>query len=382
MSLKINATSERLPRFDADCVVAGAGVVGLAIARALAIAGRDVLIVEAASAIGTGNSSRNSEVIHAGIYYPEGSSKAECCLAGKWALYDYLRSRNIGHRNCGKLIVATTEAELDRLDAIVEQGRSNGVDDLALLNRSEVVEIEPALNVTGAIHSPSTGIVDSHGLMVSLLGEAEDHGTRIAFQTQIVRGKALSDGRTELECAGSESCILTATTFINSAGLAATGVAASIDGFPEDAIPELFLAKGNYFTLSSRVPFDRLIYPVPIHGGLGVHLTLDLGGAARFGPDVEWVEQETYDVAEERGALFYDAIRTYWPDLEDDALHPAYSGIRPNLVGPGKSNTAADFQILGPAQHEVNGQVHLFGIESPGLTGCLEIARRVVKMAA
>ncbi|MEM7660790.1 MAG: NAD(P)/FAD-dependent oxidoreductase [Pseudomonadota bacterium] len=369
-----------LPRFEADCIVAGAGVIGLAIARALAMGGRDALIVEKASAIGTGASSRNSEVIHAGIYYPLGSLKAECCVAGKWALYEHLETRGIAHRRCGKLIVATDEDEREQLHTIAIGAAANGVDDLIFLSAEEVKELEPALSVTGAILSPSTGILDSHALMLSLLGEAEDHGARIAYGTQIVSGQTLSDGRTELVCSGNEPCIVTAQTFINAAGLGAVRLANAIEGLPDSHIPKLYLAKGNYFSLASRAPFERLIYPVPISGGLGVHLTLDLGGNARFGPDVEWVTEEDYDVKPERAAVFYDAIKSYWPSLKDGALHPDNAGIRPNLAGPGKNNAAVDFQILGPGTHGAPGQVHLFGIESPGLTACLEIARRVTDM--
>ncbi|MEO0882800.1 MAG: NAD(P)/FAD-dependent oxidoreductase [Pseudomonadota bacterium] len=370
-----------LPRFEADCVIAGAGVVGLAIARALAMAGREVLITEQALAIGTGTSARNSEVIHAGIYYPQGSLKAECCVAGKRALYAYLQSRGIGHQQCGKLIVATDTSEIERLDSIVAGAAANGVDDLSILDAAGAMALEPALEVDAAIHSPSTGILDSHGLMLSLLGEAEDHGASIALGTKIVRGQSLPDGRTELECQGKEPCIITAGTFVNSAGLNATALAGAIDGLDSRHIPALYLAKGNYFTLSAKAPFKQLIYPVPIRGGLGIHLTLDLGGSARFGPDVEWVTELDYAVDSRRADPFYHAVRRYWPGLEEGSLQPAYAGIRPNLAGPGKDNVAADFQILGPDTHGQPGQVHLFGIESPGLTACLEIARRVVTIS-
>jgi len=370
------------PRYSADCVIAGAGVVGLAIARALAMAGRDVLIIEDASAVGTGISSRNSEVIHAGIYYPKGSLKAACCVAGKWALYDYLKTRKIDHRRCGKLIVAADEDEAIRLRQIVNRAEGNGVADLRILERRDLLALEPTLNAGAAIHSPSTGILDSHALMLSLLGEAEDHGARVALGTKVAMGEARSDGQTELHCEGDDPCLVTARTFVNSAGLGAVKLARRMAGLRPEHVPDLYLAKGSYFTLAGHAPFSHLIYPVPVPGGLGVHLTLDLGGAARFGPDVEWVDTIDYTVAPDRAEQFYDAIRAYWPDLEDGALQPGYAGIRPKLAGPGENIVDPDFQILGPEDHGLPGQVHLFGIESPGLTACLEIARRVVETLA
>ena len=365
------------PCFDADIVVAGAGVVGLAIARGFAMAGREVLIIEAERAFGTVTSARNSEVIHAGIYYPKGSLKAECCTRGRRALYAYLRERNLPFRQCGKIIVATDEAEADELEGIAARAETNGVEEMRALSRQEMIQMEPALAGTAGLLSPTTGIVDSHAYMLSLLGEAEDHGAALALETRVEHGTCLPDGRTKLECSGKEPCTLTANVFINAAGLDAPALASRIEGLDQAHVPKAYLAKGSYFTLAGKAPFDRLIYPVPIKGGLGVHLTLDLGGQARFGPDVEWVAERDYKVDPARSDSFYSAIRKYWPDLKDNSLEPAYSGIRPKIAGPDDPN--ADFVISGPADHGSAGQVHLFGIESPGLTSSLALAERVAK---
>jgi len=364
------------PCFDADIVVAGAGVVGLAIARAFALSGRDVLLVEAANAIGTVTSARNSEVIHAGIYYPKGSLKALCCTDGRRKLYEYLRTRNLPYQQCGKIIVATDASEAAELSGIAGRAEANGVEDMKALDKADLQHLEPALRGEAGLLSATTGIIDSHAYMLSLLGEAEDHGAVLALGTEVERGECLPDGRTRLECAGDEPCTLMANVFINAAGLDAPAVAARIDGLDQTHVPRAYLAKGSYFTLAGRAPFERLIYPVPIKGGLGVHLTLDLGGQARFGPDVEWVEERNYEVDKARSDGFYAAIRKYWPDLQDGTLAPAYSGIRPKIVGPDEPN--ADFVISGPADHGSAGQVHLFGIESPGLTSSLALAERVV----
>ncbi len=368
-----------LPHFDVDCLVAGAGVVGLAVARELALAGREVMIVERERAIGQVTSARNSEVIHAGIYYPQGSLKARACVAGKHALYAYLDARGLAYRRCGKLIVAASPDEVGELEAIRAKAAANGVDDLVLLDGRTARAAEPALAAEAALHSPSTGIMDSHAFMVSLLGEAEDHGATLALETEISAGELLADGRTRLTCEGRDPCTVTARTFINAAGLRAPALASRIDGFPAAHVPKAFLAKGSYFTLPGRAPFSRLVYPVPVPGGLGVHLTLDLGGQARFGPDVEWVETEDYAVEISRAEGFYEAIRRYWPGLKDGALQPGYSGIRPKISGPGEPN--ADFVLSGPQAHGLEGQVHLFGIESPGLTSSLELARMVKEAA-
>lgn len=360
-----------------DCVVIGAGVVGLAVARALAQAGRDVVVLEAANAIGTGTSSRNSEVIHAGIYYAAGSLKARLCVQGKQALYAYCESHGVPHRRCGKLIVATREDQLPRLDGIRAQAAANGVHDLAPLDRAAVTALEPELSAVGALLSPSTGIVDSHALMLALQGDAEAAGAMVAFATPVLGGRVVDDDAIELTVGGSEPGTWRAAAVVNSAGLQAQQVAASLAGFPAAHVPPTFYAKGNYFTLSGRARFRHLVYPVPEAAGLGVHLTLDLQGQARFGPDVQWVPQIDYPVDPARGAAFYAEVRKYWPALPEGALQPGYAGIRPKLGGPG--SPAHDFRIDGPAVHGVPGLVNLFGIESPGLTSCLAIADEVVR---
>lgn len=352
-------------------------MVGLAVARSLARRGREVVVVEAEPAIGMGTSSRNSEVIHAGLYYPKGSLKARLCVEGKQALYAYCAERGIEHRNCGKLIVATTEQQLPALDDAIAKGRANGVDDLRLLSGAEARAMEPALACVAAVLSPSTGIIDSHGFMLALQGEAEDHGAVIAFSSPVLGG-SVADGRLALEIGGAEPTSLSAAMVVNSAGLTAQRLAASLDGLPAEAIPPTYYAKGNYFTLAGRAPFGRLVYPVPEPGGLGVHLTLDLGGQARFGPDVEWIAEPDYHVDPRRSEKFYAAIRSYWPALPDGALQPGYAGIRPKL-GPA-GTAAADFVIQGPDGHGIPGLVNLYGIESPGLTSALAIGELVADM--
>ena len=361
-----------------ECVVIGAGVVGLAIGRALARAGREVLVLEAAAAPGTGASARSSAVIHAGIHYPRGSAKARLCVAGRRLLYDYCAAHGIAHRRCGKLIVATAAAERPQLAAIESSARANGVTDLRWLEAAEVRQWEPALACVAALHSPSTGIVDSYGLMRSLVGEIERFGGAIACRTPLQRG-AFDGGRLRLEAGeGVDALELEAAVVINSAGLDAHAVARRL-GVPEQAIPPLQFAKGTYFSLQGHAPFSRLIYPVPEPGGLGVHLTLDLGGRARFGPDVEWVEHIDYTVDPARAARFQTAIRRYWPGLPEGALQPAYCGIRPKLSGPGQP--PADFVIQGPEIHGIAGLINLYGIESPGLTAALAIAEVVAAEA-
>ncbi len=358
-----------------QCVVAGAGVVGLAIARHMARAGYEVVVLEAEGAIGTGTSSRNSEVIHAGIYYPTGSERAALCVAGRDMLYRFCAERGIEHRRTGKLIVATDPGQNPRLDAIAAQAAANGVDDLRRLTAAEARALEPELSCTAALLSPSTGIIDSHGLMLALQGEAEEHGAAIAFHSPLTAARITDDGIV-LEVGGAEPSTLQTGILINAAGHGAWGVARATQGLPEGRVPPRHLAKGNYFALGQgRSPFSRLVYPVPEDGGLGVHLTLDLGGQARFGPDVQWCDSLEYTVDPARGERFYDSIRRYWPGLPDGALVPAYCGIRPKLTGPGQP--AADFVIQGPADHGIPGLVNLFGIESPGLTACLAFAARV-----
>ena len=367
-----------------DCLVIGAGVVGLAVARALARAGREVVIVEAAQTIGTGTSSRNSEVIHAGIYYPQGSRKAALCVAGNRALYAYCAERGVAHRRCGKLIVATAEAQVAELQAIEARAIANGVTDLRWLSAAEAQAIEPAVRCVRALFSPSTGIVDSHGLMLALLGEAEQHGAMLALNSPVLSGRVTSEGivirtetRSDTDGDKDGGMELLASHVINSAGLQAQAVAASIEGFPAAQVPPCFYAKGNYYSLAGRSPFSRLVYPVPEPGGLGVHVTLDLAGQARFGPDVEWVNEIDYRVDPARAQRFYAAVRAYWPELPDDALLPAYSGIRPKLGPAGSPESSADFRIEDASVHGVPGLVQLFGIESPGLTSALVIGETV-----
>jgi L-2-hydroxyglutarate oxidase LhgO len=362
-----------------DAVVIGAGVVGLAVARALALAGREIVVLEAADGIGTETSSRNSEVIHAGIYYPPGSLKARFCVAGKIALYAYCAERGIPHRNCGKLLVATDEKQRPKLDAIKAQADANGVADLRLLSAAEARAMEPELRCIAAYYSPSTGIVDSHAFMLALQGDAEAHGAAIAFKSPLERGRVREQG-IMLEVGGAEPMQVLARTVVNSAGLHAQRVAASIQGFPPPHVPPTYYAKGNYYSLVGRSPFSRLVYPMPNEAGLGVHITIDLGGQARFGPDVEWIERIDYDVDPRRADSFYAAIRDYWPGLKDGQLAPGYAGIRPKIVGP--TGKAADFVVQGPREHGVSGLVNLFGIESPGLTAALAIADYVRDLLA
>ena len=361
-----------------ECIVAGAGVVGLAIGRSLALAGREVLILEKAEAFGTETSARNSEVIHAGIYYPRDSLMARFCVAGRKALYTYLEERGLPHRRCGKLIVATDAAELEKLAGIRERAAANGVDDLHLLGALQARTLEPALACSGALLSPSTGIIDSHAYMLSLLGDAEAQGATLVCNTPVTGGAITSAG-IEITTGGAEAITLRCRAFINAAGLGAPELARTIAGMPADHIPGTWWAKGNYFTLSGRSPFTRLIYPVPVPGGLGTHLTLDLAGQARFGPDVEWIDSIDYRVDPRRGDGFYAAIRRYWPDLPEDSLQPAYAGVRPKIVPPGAPGQ--DFRIEGPRDHGVPGLVNLFGIESPGLTASLAIADHVMALA-
>ncbi|PWC34782.1 NAD(P)/FAD-dependent oxidoreductase [Azospirillum sp. TSO35-2] len=362
-----------------ECVVVGAGVVGLAVARRLARAGREVILLEAAEAIGTGTSSRNSEVIHAGIYYPTGSLRARLCVPGRDALYDYCAAHGVEHRRIGKLIVATGPDQLPKLAAIRAQAAANGVTDLTEVDAATARAWEPNLRTVGALLSPSTGIIDSHGLMLALLGDAEEAGAMLALHSPLVRSHRTEAGF-ELEVGGAEPMRLACSTLVNAAGLGAWAVARGMEGFAAEHVPPRVLAKGNYYALAAgRSPFSRLVYPVPVEGGLGVHLTLDLAGQARFGPDVEWLGDVAgpidYAVDPARADAFYGAVRAYWPGLPDAALVPAYSGVRPKLSGPGQPQ--ADFLLQGPGTHGVDGLVNLFGIESPGLTSCLAIADAV-----
>jgi L-2-hydroxyglutarate oxidase LhgO len=359
-------------------LVIGAGVVGLAVARAAALAGHDVYVAEAAPAIGTGISSRNSEVIHAGIYYPTGSARARLCARGRRMLYEFCRSHGVPHRKCGKLIVATDDAELARLQPICAQGLANGVEGLALIDRAAAVRLEPALSCIAALLSPETGIVDSHAYMNALRGDLEDRGGRIAFNTPVER--LFSASRGWLVRFGGEAEPIRFDAVVNAAGLGAQAIGRATEGYPAARVPPLVLAKGNYFSFQGRPVFSRLVYPVPIPGGLGVHVTLDLAGRMRFGPDVEWVELENYDVDPARATAFYRRIRDYWPALPADSLKPDYAGIRPKITRPGEP--AADFVIDAPKDHGLAGLVQLFGIESPGLTSALSLAEEVVSYLA
>ena len=361
-----------------EVVVIGAGVVGLAAARALAQSGREVLVVEREPAFGSGVSSRNSEVVHAGLYYAPGSLKARLCAAGRDRLYAYCAERGVATRRCGKLVVATRAEELPQLAAIEARGRTAGVADLRRLSAAEAREMEPALACVGALWSPSSGIVDSHALMAALLGDAERAGALLALRTPFEGARRDGDGWV-VATGGDAPFEIGARWIVNAAALDAQAVAAAVAGFPREAIPRAWRAKGHYFALAGRAPFSRLVYPTPVDGGLGVHLTLDLGGQARFGPDVEWLADGAapdYAVDASRRAAFEASVRRYWPGLPEGALQPAYAGIRPKISGPGEP--AADFVVAGPAEHGCPGVVQLFGIESPGLTACLALADTVL----
>ena len=360
---------------DIECVVVGAGVVGLAVARALARTGREVILVEAGEGIGVGISSRNSQVIHAGIYYPTGSLKAQLCVEGKQRLYAFCDEYGVDYRRLGKLIVATVDSQREALQALFERAQRNGVDDLQWLDAAQARQLEPAVSCVAALWSPSTGIVDSHALMLALQADAEAWGTSIALHTPLLSARCIEPGFS-LQMGGAQPMTLSSRLLINCAGLQAPHVAKQIDGLEPRHVPQAYLCKGSYFALSGRAPFRHLVYPAPESAGLGIHMTLDLGGQARFGPDVEWVERLDYAVDPQRGEAFYQAVRRYWPALPDGSLQPAYSGIRPKINAA--TEPAADFVISGPADHGVPGLVNLFGIESPGLTSCLALAERVV----
>ncbi len=357
-----------------DSVVIGAGAVGLAVARALALAGREVVVAEAVDAIGTGTSSRNSEVIHAGIYYPTGSLKAQLCVAGKQALYAYCEKKALPYRRVGKLIVAVTGDELDTLSAYQAQAEINGVHDLRPLSQAEVHEMEPAVRAVGGLFSPSTGILDSHGYMLALQGDLEDAGGMLAFNSPVDAVHCLEHG---FEIVAGETRVA-CRQLINAAGLDAPAVAARIDGLDPAMVPRAFLAKGHYYSLSGKAPFRHLVYPQAGGGGLGVHVTLDMAGGVRFGPDVRWIDELNYDFDDSHRDEFVTAIRRYYPDLDSSALQPAYTGVRPKISGPGEA--AADFVLQGPADHGLAGLVNLFGIESPGLTASLAIGDAVAAL--
>jgi L-2-hydroxyglutarate oxidase LhgO len=375
-----------------DTVVIGAGVVGLAVARALALSGREVMVIEHERAIGQGTSSRNSEVIHGGLYYPTGSLKAKLCVRGKALLYDYLQERGLPHQRCGKLIVATDESQLKKLAAIEAQAVANGVP-VERLSREQAREKEPQLECIAALYSPTTGIVSSHDLMTSLQGDLEHAGGIVALATQVlgVEFSTKNQSQTHVlhaqsatESGAFESMTLSFRCLVNAAGLYAPHMAQRMQGLDAQHIPQAFYAKGNYYSLSGKAPFRHLIYPIPQEAGLGVHLTLDLGGQAKFGPDVQWLEGVTdpsqidFSVDASRADAFYAEVRKYWPHLQDGQLTPSYSGVRPKISSP--SQAAADFLIQGADQHGIEGLVNLFGIESPGLTSCMAVGEHVVEM--
>jgi L-2-hydroxyglutarate oxidase LhgO len=360
-------------------LVVGAGVIGLAVARQAAVAGHEVIVAEATFGIGSGISSRNSEVIHAGMYYPTGSLRARHCVGGNRSLYAYCAAHGVAHRRCGKLIVATDAAEARQIAVIGDRGRANGVEGLELIDGAQARRLEPALSCTAALWSPQTGIVDGHGFMLALQGELEDHGGMIAFATRIERLTLRPHGWTA-RFVGRDGGALDVDAVVNCSGLEAQRLARATDGYPAERVPPLHLAKGNYFAYAGRPVFSRLIYPTPVDGGLGIHVTVDLSGRMRFGPDVEWINQEAYEVDARRAEMFYDRIRTYWPSLKPELLLPDYAGIRPKLSGPGEP--AADFVIDAPRDHGLFGLVQLFGIESPGLTCALSLAEAIATALA
>lgn len=366
-----------------EAIVVGAGVVGLAIARQLSRSGRDVFVLEAQGAIGTGVSSRNSEVIHAGLYYPSGSLKTRLCVQGRQLLYEFCQTHGVEHRQCGKLVVATTAHEKAALENLAHRAQSNGVQSLSLLSAQEAARLEPDVFCVAALHSQTTGIVDSHGLMSALWGDAAAHGAQVVFNTPLLGAEPHRHGW-HLRTGGRDPMELTCRWLITACGLNAQKTARSIAMTGASTIPPLFLAKGHYFALRGRCPFSRLIYPMPTHGGLGVHLTLDLAGQAKFGPDVQWLAPDTdpdtldYEVDVSRQTAFEASIRTYWPGLPDHALVPAYSGVRPKLHGP--DAPAVDFSVQGPQDHGMPGLIQLFGIESPGLTASLALGQWVQAM--
>ena len=356
-------------------LVVGAGVVGLAIARAAALRGHDVVVAEATGGIGNGVSSRNSEVVHAGIYYPTGSLRARHSTRGRRMLYEFCASHGVAHNKCGKLIVATNAEELAKVKSLRTQGETNGVEGLELIGGNAARAYETELFCIGALSSPESGIVDSHGYMLALWGELGDRGGAIAFETPVVRMSFVSP-QWQVQFGGRDAGTMTFDAVVNSAGLGAQGLARRIEGYPVAKVPPLVLAKGNYFGFAGKPAFSRLIYPTPVDGGLGVHVTLDLSGRMRFGPDVEWVDHESYTVDPHRANSFYDRIRAYWPGVPAGLLVPDYCGIRPKLTGPGEK--VADFMIAGEEAHGMPRLVNLFGIESPGLTSSLSLAEAVV----
>ena len=357
-----------------ECIVIGAGILGLAVARALALSGREVVVLERADIIGSETSSRHSEVIHAGIYYPRDSLKARFCVAGKHAMYEFCNSHGVEYSRCGKIIVATSDDQISELRRIKDNAKGNGVGDLEWMTPGDVCRMEPEVHCVAALWSPSTGIVDSHAFMLELLGEAEAAGTMLALLTPVVGGEILNSG-IRIDCGGREPLSLLADIVVNCGGLHAQKIARTISGLSPDTVPPAYFCKGNYYVMSGKSPFSRPIYPVPEKAGLGVHVTVDLAGQVRFGPDVEWTGSLDYDVDPDRAGSFYEAVRKYYPGLADGAIQPGYSGIRPKLQAPGEA--ARDFVIQTGEDHGVQGLVNLYGIESPGMTASLAIADHV-----
>jgi L-2-hydroxyglutarate oxidase LhgO len=386
------------PAEQIDCAVIGGGVVGLAVARALALSGREVILFEAESALGTGTSSRNSEVIHAGIYYPSGSLKARLCVPGRDALYRYCETRGVAHRRLGKLIAATTAEEVGTLARYAAQARANGVTDLRTLTADEARALEPQLRCVAGLLSPSSGIIDSHALMLAYQAELEAHGGTVLTRSRITGGSLAgqavvlhvadaadaADVANAADAAGASGASagtrlsVRARTVVNCAGLGAQQLSRQIDGVPPQSIPPRYLARGQYFSLAGRAPFHRLVYPIAEAGGLGIHVTLDLSGRVRFGPDVQWIGEVDYSFDESRRDAFIRAIRRYYPTLDPALLQPAYTGIRPKISGPGQPD--ADFCIRGPKDHDGCAYVALYGIESPGLTASLALADYVLAL--
>lgn len=366
--------------FDVEAVVVGAGAVGLAIARALGRAGVDVVVLEAEPGIGAGVSSRNSEVIHAGLYYSTGSLKARLCVDGRRKLYDFLDDHRVAYAKCGKLVVATEDVELARLEAIAAQGERNGVEGVSLLTGAEARVLEPALRASGALLSAESGVFDSHGYMLALQGDIEDAGGAVVLATPFLGAIPRDAGGYSVRAGGAEEIDITARLLVIAAGLGAQAAAGTIEGYPAERIPKLFYGKGVYFVLNGKAPFTRLIYPPPIPGALGTHYRRDLGGQARFGPDLAFVDSLDYSVDPARAPLFYDTVRRFWPALPDGALAPDYAGIRPKLHGPGEPQP--DFRIDDATVHGLSGLVTLFGIESPGLTCSLAIGEEVARRLA
>jgi L-2-hydroxyglutarate oxidase LhgO len=360
-------------------LVVGAGVIGLAIAREAARAGHEVIVADAEPHIGSGTSSRHSEVIHAGIYYATGSLRERHCARSRRMLYEFCASHGVPHKKLGKLVVVGRDADVALLEKLFAQATRNGVEGLRMFDGAEAIRMEPALACVAAFHSPETGIIDSHRYMLALQGDMEDAGGVVALNTPVER-LALTPAGWLVRFGGPEPGSLLVDAVVNSAGHGAQKLARATEGYPADRVPRLVLAKGNYFSYAGRPAFTRLIYPAPVPGGLGIHVTLDLAGRLRFGPDVQWVDRYDYDVDPRRAATFYPAIRTYWPGLPDDMLVPDYAGIRPKLTGQGEP--AADFMIDTPSDHGLPRIVHLFGIESPGLTASLSIAQEVLAKLA